>query len=145
MDFTDAGGKSPCRWVAIHHGQFQKGNDHLHIAASMVREDVQKVVVALEQLCEGDVEAGVLPRFRHVVSAQPDAVAVADDNEELTYTQVAAAAARVLNEIQLTVAALEPSVVTAGEEAFGAKEPIATLYGHTPHAATALLGGDTRE
>lgn len=39
MGFTDASGKSPCRWVAIHHGPSAGGNDHIHIAASMVRED----------------------------------------------------------------------------------------------------------
>ena len=39
MNLTDAGGHSPVRWVAIHHGPSKNGNDHVHIAASMVRED----------------------------------------------------------------------------------------------------------
>jgi hypothetical protein len=39
MNLTDAGGRSPVRWVAIHHGASKNGNDHVHIAASMVRED----------------------------------------------------------------------------------------------------------
>lgn len=39
MGFTDAGGKAACRWVAVHHGVSANGNDHIHIAASMVRED----------------------------------------------------------------------------------------------------------
>ncbi|WP_156393613.1 relaxase/mobilization nuclease domain-containing protein [Nocardioides sp. Root140] len=39
MGFTEAAGKAPCRWVAIHHGTSAAGNDHIHIAASMVRED----------------------------------------------------------------------------------------------------------
>lgn len=39
MDLTDAGGHAPVRWVAIHHGASKGGNDHVHIAASMVRED----------------------------------------------------------------------------------------------------------
>lgn len=39
MNLTDAGGRSPVRWVAIHHGPSKGGNDHVHIAASMVRED----------------------------------------------------------------------------------------------------------
>lgn len=39
MGFTEASGKSPARWVAIHHGASSGGNDHIHIAASMVRED----------------------------------------------------------------------------------------------------------
>lgn len=39
MGFTEASGKVPARWVAIHHGVSKDGNDHVHIAASMVRED----------------------------------------------------------------------------------------------------------
>ncbi|WP_019146623.1 relaxase/mobilization nuclease domain-containing protein [Aeromicrobium massiliense] len=39
MGFTEASGKAPARWVAIHHGTSKRGNDHIHIAASMVRED----------------------------------------------------------------------------------------------------------
>ena len=39
MEFTEASGKSPARWVAIHHGASKNGNDHIHIAASRVRED----------------------------------------------------------------------------------------------------------
>ena len=39
MGFTEESGKSPCRWVAIHHGASKNGNDHIHLAASMVRED----------------------------------------------------------------------------------------------------------
>ncbi len=39
MGFTEASGKAPARWVAVHHGQSAGGNDHIHIAASAVRED----------------------------------------------------------------------------------------------------------
>ena len=39
MGFTEASGKAPARWVAVHHGVSKAGNDHIHIAASMVRED----------------------------------------------------------------------------------------------------------
>ena len=39
MGFTEESGKAPARWVAIHHGASAKGNDHIHIAASRVRED----------------------------------------------------------------------------------------------------------
>ncbi|MBA4023905.1 MAG: hypothetical protein C0482_16220 [Gordonia sp.] len=35
VDPKDAGS----RWAAIHHGKSANGNDHIHIAASMVRED----------------------------------------------------------------------------------------------------------
>ncbi|WP_175637506.1 relaxase/mobilization nuclease domain-containing protein [Sinomonas mesophila] len=39
MGFTGSDGKPPCRWVAIHHGSSKAGNDHIHLAVSMVRED----------------------------------------------------------------------------------------------------------
>lgn len=39
MGFTEATGKTPARWVAVHHGATKDGLDHVHIAASMVRED----------------------------------------------------------------------------------------------------------
>lgn len=37
MDGTD--GKAPMRWTAIRHGVSGNGNDHVHIAVSMIRED----------------------------------------------------------------------------------------------------------
>lgn len=37
MDGTD--GKPPMRWTAIRHGVSSNGNDHVHIAVSMIRED----------------------------------------------------------------------------------------------------------
>jgi hypothetical protein len=39
MDFTEDGGKAPARWVAVRHGLSKNGNDHIHIVASMVRDD----------------------------------------------------------------------------------------------------------
>ena len=42
MGFTGADGKAPCRWVAIHHGSAKNGGDHIHIAATIVREDGTK-------------------------------------------------------------------------------------------------------
>ena len=39
MGFTEATGKAPCRWVAVRHGRSTAGNDHIHIAVSLVRED----------------------------------------------------------------------------------------------------------
>lgn len=42
MDFTEAQGKAPCAWVAVNHGLSANGNPHIHIAASMVREDGTK-------------------------------------------------------------------------------------------------------
>lgn len=42
MEFTESGGRSPVAWIAINHGVNLKGNPHIHIAASMVREDGTK-------------------------------------------------------------------------------------------------------
>ncbi len=39
LGFTGSGGKSPCRWVAVHHGFTENGGDHIHIAVVLVRED----------------------------------------------------------------------------------------------------------
>ena len=43
MEFDDnQGTKAPCRWVAVRHGLSEKGNDHIHIAVNLVREDGTK-------------------------------------------------------------------------------------------------------
>jgi hypothetical protein len=42
MGFTEASGKADCRWVAVRHGLSTNGNDHVHIAVSLVREDGTK-------------------------------------------------------------------------------------------------------
>lgn len=43
MNFDDnEGTKAPCRWVAVRHGLSEKGNDHIHIAVNLVREDGTK-------------------------------------------------------------------------------------------------------
>jgi len=53
--------KAPLRWTAVHHGASAEGNDHVHIVASLIREDgtkaniwqdmvrSQRVLVELEQ------------------------------------------------------------------------------------------------
>ena len=42
MGFSGTDGKAPCRWVAIHHGSAKNGGDHIHSAATIVREDGTK-------------------------------------------------------------------------------------------------------
>nr|WP_300141450.1 relaxase/mobilization nuclease domain-containing protein [Propionicimonas sp.] len=43
MEFDDPEGpKAPCRWVAVRHGVSKNGNDHIHIAVNLVREDGTK-------------------------------------------------------------------------------------------------------
>lgn len=45
MGFSEASGKAACRWVAVRHGLSTNGNDHVHIAVSLVREDGTKASV----------------------------------------------------------------------------------------------------
>jgi hypothetical protein len=42
MGFTETTGHAPCRWVAVRHGVSTAGNDHVHLAVSLVREDGTK-------------------------------------------------------------------------------------------------------
>lgn len=43
MGFDDNdGSKAPCRWVAVRHGVSSNGNDHIHLAVNLVREDGTK-------------------------------------------------------------------------------------------------------
>lgn len=43
MGFDDnEGTKAACRWVAVRHGVSKAGNDHIHIAVNLVREDGTK-------------------------------------------------------------------------------------------------------
>ncbi len=39
MEFIGVEGKADCRWIAVRHGLSKAGNDHVHLVASMVRED----------------------------------------------------------------------------------------------------------
>lgn len=39
MGFAEGGGCAPCPWVAVRHGRSAGGNDHIHIAVSLVRDD----------------------------------------------------------------------------------------------------------
>lgn len=60
MGFTEASGKALCRGVAIRHGHSKIGNDHIHIAASLVREHGTKWDSwdGLSQVTEGLPRAG---------------------------------------------------------------------------------------
>src|SRR5699024_595025 len=40
---TQEGTKAPMRWAAVHHGQSANGNDHIHVAVQLVREDGTKI------------------------------------------------------------------------------------------------------
>jgi acyl-coenzyme A synthetase/AMP-(fatty) acid ligase/thioesterase domain-containing protein len=88
-------------------------------------------------LTEGDVAAGVVPRLRDVVRAQPDALAVADDHHELTYAQLAATAARVLAGVRGALASLP---APSPEPPDGNPEPVGLLFSHEVWAVAALVG-----
>ncbi len=45
MGFTATSGKADCRWVAVRHGLSKAGNDHIHIAVNLVREDGTKASI----------------------------------------------------------------------------------------------------
>lgn len=45
MGFSDASGRSPCRWAVVHHGKSVEGNDHVHLVVDLVREDGTKADV----------------------------------------------------------------------------------------------------
>ncbi len=46
MGFDDhEGTKAPCRWVAVRHGLSKNGNDHIHLAVNLVREDGTKASI----------------------------------------------------------------------------------------------------
>lgn len=45
MGFASGPGRAACPWVAVHHGPSAEGNDHIHIAVSLVREDGTKANV----------------------------------------------------------------------------------------------------
>lgn len=45
MGFVDPDGAKSSRWVAVHHGVSKNGNDHIHIAVQLVREDGTKANV----------------------------------------------------------------------------------------------------
>src|SRR4051812_41899164 len=65
-------------------------------------------------------EHGTIGRFREVLGAQPDAVAVTDSERELTFAQVAAEAAGILHALQAVAGpAPERSGVATGEPGSG--------------------------
>lgn len=39
MDFVNSKNGADCAWLAVHHGASKDGNDHLHIAVNLVRDD----------------------------------------------------------------------------------------------------------
>jgi len=39
LGFAGMNGRAPCRWIAVAHGPSAGGNQHIHLAVNLVRED----------------------------------------------------------------------------------------------------------
>jgi hypothetical protein len=63
LGFDGADGKAPCRWVAVRHGLSRDGNDHIHVAVSLVREDGTKASTWNDYLKAGKACADLEDRF----------------------------------------------------------------------------------
>lgn len=65
MGFDGPDADQPCRWAAIRHGQSEAGNDHIHLAVSLVRRDGSPANVfrdyrRVQKLCrEAEVRHGL--------------------------------------------------------------------------------------
>jgi len=103
-------------------------------------EPVAAALRPVAPLQAGDAAAGVIGRFRDVVAAQPDALAVADAQHELSYARLAADAARVLACVREALAQLRPAPATGGPDEFFSAEPVGVLHSHDVGAVAALLG-----
>jgi relaxase-like protein len=63
LGFSGADGKAPCRWVAVRHGPSTEGNDHIHIAVNLAREDGTKASTWNDYRKAGAACAGLEERF----------------------------------------------------------------------------------
>ncbi|MGP4030191.1 relaxase/mobilization nuclease domain-containing protein [Actinomadura sp. 3N407] len=72
FEADEQGGRAGCRWIAVHHGPSAGGNDHIHLAVNLVRDDLTIAApgrdrIAMSRLC-GDMER----RYGlHVVEGRP--------------------------------------------------------------------------
>lgn len=63
MGFDESSGKAPCRWIAVHHGKSVRGNEHVHLAVNLVREDGTFATTGWERLKMSRVCAELERRF----------------------------------------------------------------------------------
>jgi hypothetical protein len=63
LSFDGADGKAPCRWIAVRHGLSGNGNDHVHIAVNLVREDGTKASTWNDYRKTGQACAAIEQRF----------------------------------------------------------------------------------
>ncbi|AKT52178.1 AMP-binding protein [Arsenicicoccus sp. oral taxon 190] len=101
--------------------------------------DLSSGTVAWRELAETDVAGGVLPRLRDVVLARPDDPAVCDEEQELSYRELAERAAGILLGLRGALGQLQPPPERRGPEGFGALEPVALCCEHTVTAVAGLV------
>ncbi len=63
LGFSASSGKAPCRWIAVRHGLSKEGNDHIHIAVNLVREDGTKASTWNDYRKAGSVCKAIEERF----------------------------------------------------------------------------------
>jgi len=63
LGFDGADGKAPCRWIAVRHGPSSDGNDHIHVAVNLVREDGTKASTWNDYRKAGAACAAIEQRF----------------------------------------------------------------------------------
>src|SRR5690242_8183888 len=79
----------------------------------------------LPPLSETDIAAGVLPRLRTVVETWPDAIAVVDSQQSLTFAELLGRACAVADELRDLGSPDQPVTMLAGHDA----PAVATLLG----------------
>ncbi|GAA2148745.1 relaxase/mobilization nuclease domain-containing protein [Actinomadura napierensis] len=63
MAFDDDSGRAPCRWVAVHHGKSVNGNEHVHLAVNLVREDGTFASIFRDRVRMSTIAADLERRF----------------------------------------------------------------------------------
>lgn len=63
LGFSAASGHAPCRWAAVRHGTSTGGNDHIHIAVDLVREDGTRASTWKDYPAVGKVATELETRF----------------------------------------------------------------------------------
>lgn len=63
LGFRATRDRAQCRWIAVRHGTSARGNDHIHIAVSLVREDGTRADLWQDQITASRVCAELEARF----------------------------------------------------------------------------------
>jgi len=114
LGFTATEQRAGVRWIAVHHGEASGGRDHIHLQATLVREDGTPVYlgrdfVALREVAQDMQQRfGLAVRVREAGAGQPSL-----SRQEVQTLRATAAAQRDEHpgvEPPVTVAALQESV-----------------------------------